>query len=66
MPTLPSVNMYCHLAILLVTISLVYGATRHDRWANILNAAFRWGANMLFFLASVFAVMIAVSWFTAN
>lgn len=46
-------NTYIHLPILIVVISLVYSATRYERWDNILKEAFRWGVRMLVFLIGI-------------
>jgi hypothetical protein len=46
-------SFYWHLPILIVVISLVYSATRYDRWQNILAEAFRWGRNMVGFLVLI-------------
>ena len=59
-------HMYVQLVILLTLISLVYGATRYDHWPAILSAAFRWGVNMLFFLGSIFVVMMGIGWWYRN
>ena len=32
-----AVSIYWHLPVLLVAFSLVYSATRHDRWDRILH-----------------------------
>ena len=37
--TLFAASIYWHLPILLVVFSLVYSATRHDRWDRILREA---------------------------
>jgi len=46
-------SMYAQLPILIVVISLVYSATRHDRWDLILREAFRWGSRMAGFLVLI-------------
>jgi hypothetical protein len=45
-----TISIYWQLLPLLVVISLVYSATRHDDWPSILREAFRWGYRMLGFL----------------
>ena len=56
------VPIYWHLPILIVVISLVYSATRFDRWSSILHEAFRWGLRMTVFLVSVaFALYLLAS-----
>jgi hypothetical protein len=56
-------NIYWHLPILIVLISLVYSATRFDEWGPIAVEAFRWGRNLLGFLAMVMAVLFVVGLF---
>lgn len=46
-------SMYLQLPLLIVVISLVYSATRHDDWPGILQEAFRWGLRMAFFLGMI-------------
>ena len=60
--TLP-VSMYVQLPILIVVISLVYSATRHDRWDLILREAFRWGSRMVGFLVAIGVVLFLVASF---
>ena len=55
------VMIYLHLPLMLLAISLVYSATRHEQWDEILSEAFRWGIRMLGFLLVVGAVLFAVS-----
>ncbi len=43
-------HIYWQLPPLLVVISLVYSATRHDDWPSIFREAFRWGYRMFGFL----------------
>ena len=38
-----STNIYFHLPVLIVVISLVYSATRFEHWPNIFSEALRWG-----------------------
>ncbi len=52
-PLFASMNIYWHLPILIVVVSLVYSATRFDRWPNIFREAFRWGLRMLSFLCAI-------------
>jgi hypothetical protein len=60
--TLPF-SMYWQLPILLVVISLVYSATRFDRWDLILREAFRWGSRMVGFLLAIGVAMFLVAGF---
>lgn len=48
---------------LIVSISLVYGATRHELMSQILEHAFRFGAWIVTFMLAIFAVTVVVSWF---
>jgi len=45
------------LPLLLLLISLVYSATRFDRWGPILREAFRWGLRLTGFLFAVLTVL---------
>jgi hypothetical protein len=55
----PAGNIYWHLPILIVVISLVYSATRFENWRSIFVEAFRWGLRMTTFLV-VIAVLLTV------
>jgi hypothetical protein len=55
-------NLLWHLAPLIVAISLVYGATRHELMGPILHQAFRAAIWIVGFIASIFVVLFAVSW----
>lgn len=48
---------------LIVSISLVYGATRHELMSQILEHAVRFGTWIVTFMLAIFAVTIVVSWF---
>jgi hypothetical protein len=50
-----------HLPVLLVAVSLVYSATRHDRWNLILREAFFWGVRMAGFLAGLGVLLYLLS-----
>ena len=54
---------YWHLPVLIVVISLVYSATRFDRWDHILHEAFRWGVRMTAFLLVIAAVTYVLALF---
>ena len=56
-------NIYWHLPLMIVVVSLVYSATRFDRWDLILWEALRWGKNMALFLLGAAAVIYLVSTF---
>jgi hypothetical protein len=57
-----AVAIYWHLPLMLLVISLVYSATRHEEWDEILIEAFRWGIRMFGFMLLVGVVLFAVSW----
>jgi hypothetical protein len=46
-------SVYWHLPVLIVVISLVYSATRFERWQNIVREAARWGMRMTAFLCAI-------------
>lgn len=52
-PALFGVSIYWDLPVLLVIVSLVYAATRHDRWERIFHEAFGWGLRIAVFLAAI-------------
>ena len=56
-------SMYAQLPILIVVISLVYSATRYDRWDLILREAFHWGSRMVGFLVLIGAALFLVTSF---
>ena len=56
-----AVSIYWHLPILLVVVSLVYSATRHDQWKLILNEAARWGFRMFLFLGGIGIALFLLS-----
>jgi hypothetical protein len=56
-------SMYAQLPILIVVISLVYSATRYDRWDLILREAFRWGSRMAGFLVLIGVALFLVTSF---
>jgi hypothetical protein len=56
-------DIYWHLPILIVVISLVYSATRFDDGRAILHEAFRWGIRMAAFLLVIGAVLYALASF---
>jgi hypothetical protein len=57
-------NIYLvDLPLLVVLISLVYSATRYDKWSLILYEALRWGVRLLAFLASIVVVLYLVNRF---
>jgi hypothetical protein len=56
-------EIYYHLPIQIVVISLVYSATRYYEWGPILHEAFRWGVRMAGFLLVIGAVLYALATF---
>jgi hypothetical protein len=55
-------SIYFHLPLMLLVISLVYSATRHDEWDEILLEAFRWGSRMFGFMVIVGVVLFGVAY----
>ncbi len=55
------IPIYLHLPILIVVISLVYSATRFERWDNIVREALRWGLRMAIFLCGIAIVLYVLS-----
>ena len=53
--------IYLHLPLMLLVVSLVYSASRHEQWDEILIEAFRWGIRMLGFMLIVALVLFGVS-----
>ena len=61
MPFAYASSIYWHLPILLVVVSVVYSATRHDDWRQILREARRWGWRMGAFLGGIGLVLYLLS-----
>lgn len=57
------ISIYLQLPVLIVVISLVYSATRFDRWDNILREAFRWGLRMTSFLLAIAVILFVLAQF---
>jgi hypothetical protein len=55
-------NIYWHLPILIVVISLVYSATRFENWRSIFVEAFRWGLRMTAFLVIIAAALTVLAY----
>ncbi len=53
-----------HLPLLIVLVSLVYGATRYDHWGLILRESFRWGLRLVGFLFAVVLILFLVATIT--
>lgn len=60
-PSLFAVSIYWDLPVLLVVVSLVYAATRHDRWDKILHEGFGWGVRIAVFLFAIGLVLYLLS-----
>ena len=56
-------TIYLHLPVLIVVVSLVYSATRHDRWEKIVREAVHWGFRMTTFLVTIGLVLFCLSTF---
>lgn len=56
-------SIYWDLPVLLVVVSIVYSATRHDRWDRIFREALRWGMQIAGFLALVGVTLYVLSTF---
>ncbi len=48
---------------LIVSISLVYGATRHEQMVPILHHAWRTARWIVGFMVTIIAILTVVSWF---
>ncbi len=56
------VNDLWYALPLVIAVSLVYAATRHEAMGPILHHALRIGAWILSFMAIVFVVLLLFSW----
>ena len=50
-----------HIAPLIVAVSLVYGATRHEQLGEILSNAFKFGLWIVGFIGVIFAILYFVA-----
>ncbi|HEX4144352.1 MAG TPA: hypothetical protein VHY91_12660 [Pirellulales bacterium] len=57
-----AINQLWYALPLILVISLVYAATRHELMSPILLHAVRLGVWIAGFMAAIFAVLLAVSW----
>ena len=57
-----AMSIYLHLPLMLLVISLVYSATRHEQWDEILIEGFRWGIRMFGFMLLVGVVLFGLSY----
>jgi hypothetical protein len=63
---LATTTVYWHLPVLIVLVSLVYSATRYDRWDLILREALQWGWRMTSFLVSIAIVLHLLALLTST
>jgi len=56
-------NQLWYALPLIVSVSLVYGATRHELMGPILQHSFRSAVWMLGFMGVIFVILFAVTWF---
>jgi hypothetical protein len=61
MLSLFAVSIYWDLPVLLVVVSLVYAATRHDSWDKIFHEAVGWGIRITLFLIAIGLVLYLLS-----
>jgi LPXTG-motif cell wall-anchored protein len=55
-------SIYWDLPILIVVVSLVYSATRYDRWDAIVREAALWGLRMAAFLGGIGLALCLLGW----
>jgi hypothetical protein len=60
-PLFGSGVVWLHLPVLILVISLVYGATRFDDWPHILREAGRWVFRLTGFLFIVVFVLFVLA-----
>jgi hypothetical protein len=58
---LPRLGFYWHLPLLLILVSLVYSATRFEKWSHILQESLRWIIRLSVFLGFVTIVLFVVA-----
>jgi hypothetical protein len=64
LPLFAALSVYwIHLPVLIVVISLVYGATRFDDWPHILREARRWVVRLAGFLVIIILVLYILATF---
>jgi hypothetical protein len=54
-------SVYWHFPILIVTVSMIYSATRYEAWGDIFKEALFWGGRMTLFLVSIGVVLFIIS-----
>ena len=60
------IHQMWYAAPLIVTVSLVYAATRHESMQPILLHALRFGGMITLFMSAVLAVLLMISWAVSN
>jgi hypothetical protein len=55
-------SMFCHFPFLVVPVSLIYGATRHESPIQVFWEAIRWLYRLLVFLGSISIFIIFLTW----
>ncbi len=65
LPAFP-VNYLWYALPLVVAVSLVYAATRHEEMGPILSHALRVGAWIVGFMAIVIVIMVAMLWWVSE
>jgi len=56
-----AMNIYYQLPFLLIVVSLVYSAARHDRWDRILKESLGWIVRMTGFLGGLGLILYILS-----
>jgi hypothetical protein len=65
MNPMETTSVVWHFPMLIVTVSLVYAATRFEHWGQIIREAISWGLRMTIFLAGIgvgLHVLSALDW----
>ncbi len=57
-----TINQLWYLLPLIVSVSLVYGATRHELMVPILQNSLRAGIWISGFIAVIFGILFVMSW----
>lgn len=57
-----AVNQLLFATALILVVSLVYGATRHETMSGILVNAYRAAIWIVSFMAVIFAILFVISW----
>jgi len=61
MSLLLGLSIYWDLPLLIIIVSMIYSATRFDRWELIVREAIRWGLRMSMFLGGIGLGLYVVS-----